>query len=406
MPATRPDILFDEEGVCSACRHFEHRPNVDWSARKAELLDVLAEYRSRDGSNYDCVVPVSGGKDSTFQVLKMLELGLNPLCVTASTCLLSPIGRRNIANLQSLGVDHVEVTVNPQVRRVINRFALTQVGDVSWPEHVTIFTIPVRVAVQHGVRLIVWGENSQNEYGGPAAAAQDRVLDRRWLEEFGGLIGLRVSDLVGHDDIEQRHLIQYTYPSDEALSAAGVTGLFLGHYLPWDGAANALIAQAHGFESLGRTVEGALVDYENLDNLFHGIHDYFKFLKFGFGRATDHACMHVRRGRMSRDDAIELVRRHDGKYPHTYLGVPLRELVATLGLTMEEFDAICDRFTNRALFHTTRSGELVRDARGNLTKINDDNVADTGVDDTVNDTGADAEADSARTTDTSPRRAA
>jgi N-acetyl sugar amidotransferase len=374
MPSTRPDILFDAEGVCSACRHFEQRPTIDWDARRAELLDVVAEFRSNDGSQYDCVVPVSGGKDSTFQVLKMLELGLNPLCVTASTCHLSPIGRRNIRNLQMLGVDHIEVSVNPKVRRTINRFALEQVGDISWPEHVTIFTIPVRVAVQYGVRLIVWGENSQNEYGGPAAAAQDRVLTRRWLEEFGGLIGLRVADLVGQHGIERRHLIQYTYPTDEELADVGVTGIFLGHYLPWDGYSNALLAQAHGFESWGRTVEGALLDYENLDNLFHGIHDYFKFLKFGFGRATDHACMHVRRGRLTRSDAIELVRRHDGKFPHSYLDTPLPELLAEIDMTTEEFTAVCDRFTNRRLFVTTRSGELVRDAHGNLRKINDDNL--------------------------------
>ena len=254
-------------------------------------------------------------------------------------------------------------------------------GDVSWPEHVTIFTVPVRVAVQHRVPLVVWGENSQNEYGGPAAAADGRVLDRRWLEEFGGLIGLRVSDLVGRDGIESRDLIQYTYPTDDELAEVGVTGLFLGYYMPWDGASNALMAQAHGFESWGRTVEGALVDYENLDNLFHGIHDYFKFLKFGFGRATDHACMQVRRGRISRVDAVQLVRQHDGKYPHSYLGTPLDELLDELGMTRPQFDDVCDRFTNRALFRTTRSGELLRDAQGNLAKINDDNVDDAIVDD-------------------------
>ncbi len=374
MPETRPDILFDRDGVCSACRHFDARPTIDWDARRRELVEVLDEFRSRDGSNYDCVVPVSGGKDSTYQVLKMLELGLNPLCVTASTCYLSPIGRRNLENLKSLGVDCVEVTVNPKVRRRINRFALTQVGDVSWPEHVTIFTVPVRVAAQHGIRLIVWGENSQNEYGGPATAAQDRVLNRRWLEEFGGLIGLRVSDLVGHDGIVARDLIQYTYPSDDVLAATGVTGIFLGYYLPWDGSANALLAQGHGFEYWPHAVEGALLPYENLDNLFHGIHDYFKFLKFGFGRATDHACMHVRRGRLSRADAMELVQRHDGKFPWTYLGHPLAEMLEQLDLDLDGFIEVCDRFTNRRLFVTERDGSLARDRHGNLTKINVDNV--------------------------------
>jgi N-acetyl sugar amidotransferase len=257
MPETRPDILFDADGVCSACRHYDQRPTIDWDARHRELLALLDEYRDTSGTKYDCVVPVSGGKDSTYQVLRVKQLGLNPLCVTATTCLLSDIGRRNIENLKRIGVDYVEVTTNPQVRRRINRLALRQVGDISWPEHASIFTVPVRVAVQYGVRLIVWGENSQNEYGGPASAADDRVLNRRWLEEFGGLIGMRVSDLVGQDGIEARDLIQYTYPSDDDLQRVGVTGIFLGHYLPWDGFANALLAQGHGFESWPSPVEGA-----------------------------------------------------------------------------------------------------------------------------------------------------
>ena len=118
-----------------------------------------------------------------------------------------------------------------------------------------------------------------------------------------------------------------------------------------------------------------MLDYENLDNLFHGIHDYFKFLKFGFGRATDHACMHVRRGRLSRSDAVEAVQRHDGKFPLTYLGEPLERLLARIDMTLTEFEVVCDRFTNRSLFKTTRSGELIRDPAGNLTKINYDNAA-------------------------------
>jgi N-acetyl sugar amidotransferase len=231
--------------------------SVDWTARRQELDELLARYRSKDASNYDCIVPVSGGKDSTFQVLRLLEFGMNPLCVTATTCKLSEIGRKNIENIKQLGVDYLEVTTNPVVRRKLNRFGLEEVGDISWPEHVAIFTIPVRAAVQYGVPLIVWGENSQNEYGGPAAAAQNNTLTRRWLEEFGGLLGLRVSDLPGQAGIEPKHLIQFTYPSDEALSRVGVTGLFLGHYLPWDGYQNAFISQAHGFTTYHKTVEGS-----------------------------------------------------------------------------------------------------------------------------------------------------
>ncbi|WYL96986.1 MAG: N-acetyl sugar amidotransferase [Gloeotrichia echinulata IR180] len=375
MPETKPDLYIDEEGVCSACRSFEKRPTIDWTQRQNELLQILERYRSKNGSNYDCIIPVSGGKDSHFQVIKILELGMNPLCVTASTDKLSDIGRRNIENLKNLGVDYIEVTTNPVVRRKINNLALTQVGDISWPEHVAIFTIPVRVAVQMKIPLIIWGENSQNEYGGPAAAAENNVLTRRWLEEFGGLLGLRVSDLVGQNGIEPKHLIQYTYPSDEELQQVGLTGLFLGYYLPWDGYHNALYAQAYGFETYHKTVEGSLVNYENLDNCQTGIHDYFKFLKYGFGRATDLACLHVRRERLSRESAINLVKIHDGKFPWTYLGCPIEKILDDIDMTLEEFINICDRFTNKKIFICDRKGNLVKDKKGNLTKLNYDNIS-------------------------------
>jgi N-acetyl sugar amidotransferase len=373
-PETKPDLWFDERGICNACLNYQFRAEVDWDARKREFLQVAEQYRNKDGGNYDCLVPVSGGKDSTYQVLRLLEVGMNPLCVTATTDDLSDIGRRNIENIKKLGVDYIEVTTNPVARRSINRFTLETVGDISWPEHVTIFTVPVRVAVQHQIKLIVWGENPQHEYGGPAASTQKNVLDRRWLEEFGGLLGLRVSDLADQIGIKKRDLIQYTYPSDEDLSRVGVTGIFLGYYFPWDGYRNALFAQGYGFETFPTMVEGALANYENLDNHQMGLHDYFKFLKYGFGRATDIACNHIRRGRLTRGDGLALVKRHDGKFPWTYLGKPIADILAPLDMTVDEFVAICDRWTNRKLFKCDNRGELIKDRFGNLQKLANDNA--------------------------------
>lgn len=374
IPDTKPDLFIDEECICSACRSYEKRKVVDWDVRRDELTKVLDKYTSKNSKRWDCIVPVSGGKDSTYQVVRMLQLGLNPLCITATTCDLSDVGRKNIENIKNLGVDYVEFSPNKLIRRKLNRIGLTQVGDISWPEHVGIFTIPVRAAVEFEVPLLVWGENSQNEYGGPAAASENNVLNRRWLEEFGGLLGLRVSDLIGMDGMEEKHLIPYTYPTDEELQRVGVTGIFLGYYIPWDGYSNALIAQAHGFTTLQTTVEGSIVNYENLDNCQTGIHDYFKFLKFGFGRATDIACLHIRRGRITRQDGIELVSKHDGKFPWTYLGKPLERILEPLGITIEEFIRICDRFTNKKIFLTDGKGNLIKDKYGNLSKTNYDNV--------------------------------
>jgi N-acetyl sugar amidotransferase len=373
MPDTKPDLQFDAEGVCSACRAFENRKTVDWEQRRRELDEVLARYRRANGDHWDCIVPVSGGKDSTYQVIRMLQLGLNPLCVTATTCDLSDIGRANIENIKRLGVDYVEFSPDPNIRAKLNRIGLTEVGDISWPEHAGIFTIPVRAAVQFNIPLIVWGENSQNEYGGPAAAQESNVLTRRWLEEFGGLLGLRVSDLTDGYGIPAKKLLPYQYPSDEDLQRVGVTGMFLGHYLPWDGLSNALISVANGFTSLSTPVEGSMVNYENLDNYQTGIHDYFKFLKFGFGRATDIACLHLRRDRISRLDALEIVRARDGQFPWTYLGKPLEDILRPLEMSVPEFIDVCDSYTNRAIFEKNADGSLKKDSRGNLTKINYDN---------------------------------
>ena len=373
MPDTKPDLYLDEDGICNACRSYENRSNVDWNARYSELLTILDRFRNKEGSNWDCIVPVSGGKDSTYQVIRMLQLGLNPMCVTSTTCDLTDLGRQNIENLKHLGVDYIEVSPNPMIRAKLNRIGLTQVGDISWPEHVGIFTIPIRAAVQFNVPLVVWGENSQNEYGGPASASENNVLTRRWLEEFGGLLGMRVTDLIGHDGIENKNLIPYSYPSDEELSRVGVTGLFLGHYIPWDGLSNTLIAQANGFSTYSKIVEGSMVNYENLDNYQTGIHDYFKFLKFGFGRATDLACLHIRRARISREDGLDAVQRLDGKFPWSYLGKDLKDILKPLDLTVDEFISLCDQFTNKRIFKRNSDGSLLKDKDGNLSKVNYDN---------------------------------
>ena len=193
-------------------------------------------------------------------------------------------------------------------------------------------------------------------------------------EEFGGMLGLRVNDLVGQEGITKKDLIPFTYPSDEELKRVGVTGIFLGYYIPWEGLHNVLVAKAHGFESWGKVVEGDYDDYENLDNYQAGIHEYFKFLKFGFGRCSDQASMHIRRGRISRDEAMKIVKERDGAFRWTYLDKKLEDILEPLDITVDEFIKVCDEFTNKKLFLTDKNGKLIKDKKGNLTKINYDNV--------------------------------
>ncbi|WP_278572821.1 N-acetyl sugar amidotransferase [Fusobacterium ulcerans] len=374
FPSTKPNLEFNEEGVCTACSNFQNRKEINWKERKEELIKILNKYKSKNENNWDCIVPVSGGKDSTYQIIKVLELGMNPLCVTATTCKLTEIGRKNIENLKNLGVDYIEFTANPKIRKKLNKISLIEIGDISYPEHLSIFTMPVKAAVYYKVPLIIWGENSQNEYGGPAAASKNNILDKKWLDTYGGLLGLDIQSLVGKYDIEKKDIIPYTYPTDRELKDVGVTGIFLGHYIPWDGLTNKIIASAYGFQDYGQHIEGALESYENLDNYYNGIHEYFKFLKLGFSRATDQASLHIRRNRLTREDGVKIVKILDGKFPWSYLGKPLEEILNEIEMTLEEFINICDKFTNKSLFRCDENGNLIKDKNGNLEKINYDNV--------------------------------
>jgi N-acetyl sugar amidotransferase len=369
LPSTKPDLKFID-GICTACINFKNRAKIDWRQRKIELVSTIKERAKSAKSDWDCVIPVSGGKDSTFQVLKILELGFNPLCVTATTCDLSEIGKKNIENIKNLGVDYIEFSPNKNVRKSLNRIGLRMVGDISWPEHVGIFTIPVSISIRYNIPTIIWGENSQNEYGSPdETSASSLKLDRRWLEEFGGLNGFRVNDLIGIDGIREKSLLPYIYPKTEELEKGiGVIGLFLGHYIPWNGFNNYLLAQMNGFNSYGKTVEGSIVDYENLDNFQTGIHDYFKYLKFGFGRASDIASILIRRGMLTREFAIDMVAKHEGFFPLSYLGKSTNDILKDINIDMKEFELICDKFTNKELFVTDRDGNIVKDENRSLTK--------------------------------------
>jgi len=150
--------------------------------------------------------------------------------------------------MKKLGIDFVDVTTKPVVRRHINKLTLTTIGDVSWPEHVTIFTIPGRIAVQFNVPLIVWGDDTQHEYGGSAASTTKNILDRRWLEEIFGLLGFCVADLIGQAEITANDLVHYRHPSDKDLARVSVTGIFLGYYYPWDCYHKSMMAQGYGFD--------------------------------------------------------------------------------------------------------------------------------------------------------------
>lgn len=363
MPDTKPDLHFDAHGVCDACRSQETKNQlIDWDQRREEFIQLIHSYKKN--SDYDCIIGVSGGKDSTYQVLKVKELGLNPLCVCFEPTIPTKIGKKNLENLNNLGVDLIHVKRNPVVYKKLAREAVKRTGDCEWQNHLGIFTVVPHFAIKFNIPLIIWGESPQIEYGGPASSKTRSTLDRQWLEEFGGLLGNRASDMIGVEGITERDLSLYMYPNDDDIHRVGVTGLFLGYYFKWDLREVLKHSKAHGFSTSIRPVETTYENFENLDCYSNHVHDYMKYLKYGFGRATDNACLDVRLGYITRPEAVRLVNKYDGIPPR----LAIEKYLKYTRFTPEEFNHICDSFTNKKIFVRDASGKFVRDIDASLVR--------------------------------------
>jgi N-acetyl sugar amidotransferase len=365
FPESKPDLLFDDEGICSACNASNNKDlGIDWKKRENDFFQIINKYKKED-AGYDCLIPVSGGKDSTYQAYFMKEVcGLNPLCVCFETTTPTEIGNRNLDNISKLGIDviHFKKNYNAYKTMVIEGFK--RVGDEMWPNHIGIFTIPVMFAVKLNIPLIIWGENPQMEYGGPDLdSINSHILNRRWLEEFGGLLGNRIEDMIGVNGLTRKELTPYFYPPDEEINRVGVVGLFLGSYFFWDAKKQLKIILEKGFSiKEDGPVEGTYTNYENLDEKMHGLHDYLKFVKYGFGRATDHASIDIRNKRITREQGLELVKKYDGKYPH----LSIQTFIEYSNMSKSEIDEIIDSFTNPMLFEMDEKGNFKRDSDYNL----------------------------------------
>ncbi len=344
MPSTRPDTAF-VDGECSACISYRKRDEVDWKLREDELCKILET--APPWQDYDCIVASSGGKDSTWQVLKLLELGARPLVVTATTCMLTEIGRKNIDNLTRYA-DTIEVTPDPKVRAKLNRWGLELVGDCSWPEHVSIFCAPFQVAAQQDIPLIFYGECPQEAYGGPLGSDEARTMTRRWISEFGGFLGLRPNDFIGIENITESDMAPYVLPSEEHM--AKTQAYFLGQFLRWDSNRNMQEARDAGMVA----VQPSRVNWfigENMDCALTGVHDFLGALKFGYGRACAQVSIDIRAGRLTREQGWEIILERDCQLPETYMGVPMDTILERLELTWDQFWTICDQFTNWELYN-------------------------------------------------------
>ena len=343
MPETSEGINFDEMGICRACRSSEQKMHINWAAREKELRKILEYYKSKSGENYDCIIPISGGKDSVFQLHVLTRVyKMKPLAVTFNHNWYTETGKSNLWNaLETFNVDHIMFTPNRALVNKLARHSLYKIGDSCWHCHAGIGAFPLQMAVKFNIPLLVWGESAA-EFGSKASYKEIIEFD----EEYYLKISTKVEPKkMVSDEISEKELCPFFIPSREELNKAGVKGIHLGDYIFWDGERQVeFIKKTYGWKE--RDVEGTYKKYKSVECIMTGVHDYSKFLKRGFGRATDHASIDVRIGTLSRAEGFEVIKRIDPKRPDI-----LDYYLEITGLTENEF---------RKILKTQRRGKAKR----------------------------------------------
>lgn len=339
LPETHETIFFDDEGVCNVCRGIEiKQKELDWIKKEKSFRDLIEKYRGK--FDYDCILPFSGGKDSTFTLLTIVrDYGLKPLVVSFDHGFMRPTVLSNRERtFKILGVDHLNFRPNWKIVQKLMRESLLRKGDFCWHCHTGIFAYPIRIAVKFNVPLVIWGEPSA-EYTAYYSYDQPEEVDEKRFNRFINL-GINAEDMIGMigNKVDARDLIPYTYPDLGELRKIGFRSICLGSFIPWDVKTQVKRIREE-LEWQQEAVEGVPPEYgyEKIECSMQGVRDYLKFTKRGYGRTSHLASIDIRNGRLDREEAIGLVSDHDGNRPES-LDVFLKHV----GITESNFNEIAD----------------------------------------------------------------
>jgi N-acetyl sugar amidotransferase len=353
--------MFDDDGVCSACsvaEEYEELTSEFWQEREDRFSDIAAEARS-NGSQYDCVIPVSGGKDSYFQTyIAKKRYDLNPLLVTYHGNNYLPEGQGNLDRMRDVfGVDHLIFGPSVDTLKNLNRLGFRKMGDMNWHAHAGIKTVPMIVATRYEIPLVIWGEATWS-ITGMFSPADYVEYNKRVVQEHD-LRGYSPLDMVEDTEgLTEKDMAWLEMPSDQSVADVGVRGIFIGNYFYWDPNKHTQkMIDEYQFEIARRPFERTYRMMSNLDDMHeNGLHDYLKFIKFGYGRATDHTSKDIRQGYMSRGEGIETVRQYDHVKPRR----DLERWLEYVGMSEAEFDETADGFRDSRVW-TREGGEWTKD---------------------------------------------
>lgn len=343
--STRPRIEFNENGVCNACLWAEEKKHIDWDARRRELESIIDGHRD-PSKPFDCVVPISGGKDGTYVAYNLKhKYGVHPLTVTVKPPLARELGEENLRRFVNVGYDNVAVTPNPEVMREINRLGFIEMGFPYYGWLIAIFSTVIRVALAHNISLIFYAEDGEVEYGGSTENYHKAIFDLEYMKRAyfeGGY-----EKVLGKLDRPKRELFYWMFPGDEEIAGKTVSMTHWSYFEPWDPYRNYLLAKEHtGLQEAEESNTGTFTNFAQNDQKLYALHTYLMYLKFGFGRATQDASIDIRRGAMDREQGVNLVRLYDGQFPEE----ALVDYLEYYQMNEEEFFGVLDRWANRDLF--------------------------------------------------------
>lgn len=355
MPDTRPGIMFNEEGICSACQSYERRKEINWDKRYKELEEICDKYRGMNGSSYDCAIAVSGGKDSHYQVYLMKEvMKMNPILFSVEDNFeMTEAGKHNIKNIsEEFGCNIISLKPDIKAQKKLMRYTFEKYGKPTWFIDRLIYTFPMHMAIKFNTPLLVYGENVSFEYGG---SDYEETYSARNQLNNGVASDIDMNELIQIDGITEKVLDMTKAPSLEELNK--LDPMYVSYFIPWNSITNYQLAKKRGFKDLTHEWDRThhIENFDQIDSPAYLIHPWLKYPKFGHASATDYAARFVRYGLLTREEAIELVRKHD----HNLDPKSIEHFINFLGYTQSEFWSIIDKLYNREIFEKNKYGEWV-----------------------------------------------
>ncbi|BCV48796.1 MULTISPECIES: N-acetyl sugar amidotransferase [Shewanella] len=348
--STRPRIEFNDEGRCNACVWSGEKKNIDWTPRQQELKMLLDKYRSSNGTGFDCVVPVSGGKDGSYVAYTLKhKYGMNPLAITVRPALSLELGDENLSNFINSGFNHIHISPNAKVMQKLNKLGFIEKGFPYYGWLIAIKTAVIQTAMNFNIPLIFYGEDGEVEYGGSTESKNNPLYNIEYMKRVyfeGGYD--KVFDIILNDrDVSEGDLAFWRFPTDEQVKSHDLAFTHWSYYEAWDSYRNYVVAKEYcGLKEKEEGTAGTFTNFAQNDQALYSLHAYLMYLKFGFGRATQDAGIEIRRGAMTRDQALNLVMAYDNQYPHEFIDLYLDYY----GMSKEEFDSVLDKYANKDLF--------------------------------------------------------